>query len=60
MLFRSPLLIHNSNSKSANAFRYVARKITGIEIIVNDNKTKNKGFFAFLARIFSKRQKKAK
>lgn len=53
----TPLLIHNSGSKSADSFRYVARKITGIEIVVNDNKTKKKGFFAFLARIFSKNKK---
>jgi septum site-determining protein MinD len=51
-----PLLVHASSSKSADAFRYVARKISGKEMDVQKKK-KKKGLFSFFARLFSKKKK---
>jgi len=52
-----PVLIHAPSSPSSNAFRYVARKITGLDIDTNTktNTKKRKGFFGFLKKLFSKK-----
>jgi len=53
-----PVLIHNANGSSSESFRAIARKITGKDSITSKDKTKKKrGFFAFLARIFSRKSK---
>jgi septum site-determining protein MinD len=57
-----PTLIHNPNSASANAFRFIARKVSGkeIEIALEEDK-KKKSLFAGLGmalkKIFSKKKK---
>jgi len=48
-----PLLIHNPNSTSANAFRYIARRLSGRE--VNIKEEKKGGFLDFIKRLFSKK-----
>ncbi|MCK9293222.1 MAG: cell division ATPase MinD [archaeon] len=53
-----PVLVHAPNSPSSNSFRYIARKITGID--VDSSKKiikKKKGFFGFLKNIFKKKKK---
>ncbi len=53
----TPTIIHNPTSESANAFRYIARRISGKEVEIKEQK-KGIGFFGFLKRIFSKKVKK--
>lgn len=50
-----PILVHNPNSSSANAFRYIAVRISGREIEIKDEK--KGGFFAFFKRLFFKKNK---
>lgn len=53
-----PVLVHTPNSPSSNSFRYIARKITGID--VDSSKKiikKKKDFFGFLKNIFKKKKK---
>lgn len=53
-----PVMLHNPNSPASNAFRKIARKITGKEEKEEDNKKEKKGLFSFLKRIFSKSKNK--
>ena len=53
-----PVLIHAPNSPSSNSFRYIARKITGLDVDTNkQNIKKRKGFFSFFKNLFKKKKK---
>ncbi len=51
-----PVMLHNPSGTSAEAFRKVARKLTGRE--VDTSKKKKKGLFSFLKNIFKTKKKK--
>ena len=52
-----PVLVHKSSGSSSDAFRRIARKVSGKEVEVATKEKKKGGLFAFFARIFSKKKK---
>jgi septum site-determining protein MinD len=54
-----PVIIYSSNSTSADAFRAIARKVSGKEVDVNQAQ-KKKGFLAFLISLFSSKKNQNK
>jgi len=51
-----PVIIYSPNSASADAFRAIARKITGKEVDVTQEGKKRKGILAMLLNLFSKKK----